>query len=698
MSDFSSRWIKEFERLLLRRKHILLHGNVHDQFLWRGRYLSVFEFLDTCLREMDFNLIVRFDPTDGFNFTGQIAPPALDAFRKSHPSVPPLPTGLQERFAELVRRGIVARQAEVDGGLMAPTAAVVQPENANPVVPPPRALPSAAMGSPRPRRLAPEEALAELRLTLAQSELPLAAILDLGDMLTASAAHYGAEERHTLMLLKKCTLEAAIIQEGALQGYANTLVIQASDLKRVPEWFYRDNPHVALVQVGRPDKEERRMFAMNHIRPGRGTRGFFGGEAIQAESPSPRHASELELLAEEFSDLTDGLQTIDLHALRFSSWQNRIPLRRKQVARLVDHFKFGVTEDPWEMLHADKVRQARQVLAQRVMGQPKAVEMVTNLLISARVGLKMSGGRGSTQPKGVFFFVGPTGVGKTELAKALTELVFGDERAFARFDMSEYKEEHAAEKLAGAPPGFVGYEAGGQLTNRVMAHPHSILLFDEIEKAHPKVLDKFLQILEDGRLTDGQGQTAYFHQTVIIFTSNIGASDLSDPQTGQLIRPGIMRQVQLAGTTHDFSRERVEDHFRQEVAWYFTSRIGRVELLNRLGDNIVVFDMLRPEYIKDIGRKFVEQLALAARDKYQLTLEIDQSIYTILSAEMAKGDHLLFGGRRIRSILETLLERPLNRYLFETSPDPRELSGLTLRLTLNDHCGLDVQRVCTDHA
>jgi len=136
--------------------------------------------------------------------------------------------------------------------------------------------------------------------------------------------------------------------------------------------------------------------------------------------------------------------------------------------------------------------------------------------------------------------------------------------------MSEYKEEHASEKLAGAPPGFVGYEQGGILTNRILERPYSILLFDEIEKAHPKVLDKFLQILEDGRLTDGKGQTAYFNQTMIIFTSNIGASDLTDPQTGAIIRNAIMTEVHRQGVS-SFTYAQVDAHFRSEVHWHFTS-------------------------------------------------------------------------------------------------------------------------------
>lgn len=350
---------------------------------------------------------------------------------------------------------------------------------------------------------------------------------------------------------------------------------------------------------------------------------------------------------------------------------------------MVDFYKFGQKEEPFEQINAEKISQAREQLTRSVLGQNHAIEAVTNMLTNAKIGISMSqvSGRNS-KPKGVFFFVGPTGVGKTELAKSLSRLIFGDEEAFLRFDMSEYKEEHAAEKLAGAPPGFVGYEEGGQLTNKILERPYRILLFDEIEKAHPKVLDKFLQILEDGRLTDGKGQTAYFNQTVIIFTSNIGASDLSDPQTGMVIRPGIMNQVQAEGV-ENFSYEQVQSHFQEEVKWYFTSRIGRAELLNRLGDNVVVFDLLRPDYVAAIGNKFLRQLSESALDKYQLQLTFEPSIIEGLRTVMEQQENLLFGGRRIKSLLESLVERPLNRWLFEHYPDLNLLMGKALSLGFN---------------
>lgn len=634
---FSARWIPDFEKQLYRRRHIILYGNIHDQFLWRGAYLGIHDFLQNYFQDLAFPLILRYDPIDGF------------IFAKSE---------MSQQFEQISQQHLQQNQAP-------------QPLS-SPDSPPPRRNPGAHIPRAVNQRLIPEEAFGNLRAVIRQNQLATSAVIDLGDMLTTDGDRYSAEERNALILLKKCTLEAAIIREGALNGYRNQLIILANDLKRVPVWFYANNPNIALVQVTRPNKEERQQFILRF-----GQQGFCGGQRLKPQSP------EAEAIAEDFAELTEGFQTMDLEALRHTSWRENISLSQKELIRLIDFYKFGQKQEPFEQINAEKIRQAREQLSRSVMGQNHAIEAVTTVLTSAKVGISMSqvSGRNS-KPKGVFFFVGPTGVGKTELAKSLSRLIFGDEEAFIRFDMSEYKEEHAAEKLAGAPPGFVGYEEGGQLTNKILERPYRILLFDEIEKAHPKVLDKFLQILEDGRLTDGQGQTAYFNQTVIIFTSNIGASDLSDSQTGTLIRSGIMNQIQNQGIEH-FSYEQVQTHFQEEVNWYFTSRIGRAELLNRLGDNIVVFDLLRPDYVTGIGNKFLQQLAESALDKYQLRLEFDDSIITFLRSEMEKQENLLFGGRRIKTLLETLIERPLNRWIFENYPDFHLLLGQSLSLSID---------------
>lgn len=657
ISLISTRWIREFEKQLQRRRHILLYGNIHDPLIWRGNYLSIHDFLSAYFQDLEFDLSLCYDRIDGFSF--------------------PNPD-LEQRFHDLAQQQLQRRHSPAAASLVANGA----PPRANPGAVLQQRLGNAALQN----RLPPEEAFAQLRTLVKQTDQSLAAVIDLADMLTADPDRYGQEERNPLILLQRCTLEASILRDGPLQGYRNTIVVLASDLKRVPVWFYTHNPYLTLVQVTSPNKAERQYFIQ------RFGSNFYGGQDLQSHSPDGTSLSQLDQVAEEFAELTDGFQTMDLEALRLRSVQQRLPLNRRPVMRLVDFYKFGQLEEPFEQLSREKVSGATGELSQAVIGQPRAIAAVTDMLMTAKVGISLNQVNGrNSKPKGIFFFVGPTGVGKTELAKSLSRLIFGDVSAFARFDMSEYKEEHSAEKLAWSPPGFVGYEEGGQLTNRVLERPYSILLFDEIEKAHPRVLDKFLQILEDGRLTDGKGRTAYFNQTVIIFTSNIGASDLTDSQTGALLRSGIMTQVQQQGTEL-FSYEQVNQHFREGVRWYFSSRIGRAELLNRFGDNIVVFDLLRSQFVSQIGHKFLGQLRNSAAQKYGLMLQFEGSVMRVLTAQMQEGDNLLFGGRLVKTLLESWVERPLNRWLFEEYGNLSGLRDCHLRVGLTDDGELRVVR------
>jgi ATP-dependent Clp protease ATP-binding subunit ClpA len=252
--------------------------------------------------------------------------------------------------------------------------------------------------------------------------------------------------------------------------------------------------------------------------------------------------------------------------------------------------------------------------------------------------------------------VGPTGVGKTELAKAIAEFLFGDESAFIRFDMSEYNHEHSDQRLVGAPPGYVGFEQGGQLTNAVRQRPFCVLLFDEIEKAHGRVLDKFLQILEDGRLTDGRGETTYFSECVIIFTSNIGASEM--PQTGDL--------------------EGIRGHFIRAVEDHFVRKLGRPELLNRLGDNIVVFNPITDDGFRHrILVKKIEPLETYLRERFGVGLRFGQDV----QQHFLRGARSDQGGRGVLNALERDMVNPLSRFLFARRHQVRRGRFLNVSLT-----------------
>ena len=217
--------------------------------------------------------------------------------------------------------------------------------------------------------------------------------------------------------------------------------------------------------------------------------------------------------------------------------------------------------------------------------------------------------------------------------------------------MSEYGQSHSDQKLMGAPPGYVGYEAGGQLTNAVKKNPFAILLFDEIEKAHPSILDKFLQILEDGRLTDGQGHTVYFSETIIIFTSNLGI----------YVKDALGRRQ--PNVTMDMDYAAVEKAVRSAIEEYFKLELGRPEILNRIGENIVVFDFIRREAGEAILRAQVDKIIRRMDEQKQIRITVtDQAYNTLREAALAD---LSNGGRGVGNQVESLLINPLSRWLFD---------------------------------
>ena len=289
-----------------------------------------------------------------------------------------------------------------------------------------------------------------------------------------------------------------------------------------------------------------------------------------------------------------------------------------------------LTED-----EAARLKKLEKTLHKRVVGQEEAVSAVARAVRRGRVGLKDAG-----RPIGSFLFLGPTGVGKTEISKALAEAMFGDESAMIRVDMSEYMEKHSVSKMIGSPPGYVGYEEGGQLSEKVRRNPYSVILFDEIEKAHPDVFNVLLQVLDDGHITDAQGRKVDFKNTIIIMTSNAGAQSIVEPKN--------LGFASAESEKHTY--ERMKNGVMEEV-----KRIFKPEFLNRI-DDIIVFRTLNKDDMKQIVTLMTRSLVKRCKEQMDITLNIRDSVkkYIVEKAYDPK-----YGARPLRRMIQTKIEDTL---------------------------------------
>ncbi len=314
----------------------------------------------------------------------------------------------------------------------------------------------------------------------------------------------------------------------------------------------------------------------------------------------------------------------------------------REIAEIVSSWT-GVPVVQLTEEEGQRLLRMEEILHQRIVGQDEAVTAVARAIRRGRVGLQ-----DPKRPIGSFIFLGPTGVGKTELCKALAEAMFGDENAMIRLDMSEYMEKHTVSRLVGSPPGYVGYDEGGQLTEKIRRKPYSVVLFDEIEKAHPDVFNMLLQILEDGILTDAQGRRVDFKNTVIIMTSNVGARLITEHR-----RLGFADAERAAADASD--QRRIKDDVMGEL-----KRAFRPEFLNRV-DDIIVFQQLTQPDIEEIARRMLRSL-----DKRLTDMELHSSVSDAAVAEIAKeGFDPVYGARPLRRAIQSRIEDPLAEQLLE---------------------------------
>jgi energy-coupling factor transporter ATP-binding protein EcfA2 len=464
-----------------------------------------------------------------------------------------------------------------------------------------------------------------------------------------------AAERKFSLQIQKAAFAAWNANLEAKPGHRLVFVFDTE--MQVPQELNTLFPLARSVLVPPPSLDERqRFFAVHH--------GRFdtGGEMpvnLAKDTGQCRLAAQL----------ADGLRMQDLISLVSLSRAKKLGLGPKQLPELLQVFRFGSKENAWTKVPASQLKTAETELAKSVKGQPEVINEVVPVLIRAKLGMTDITSRTvSSKPRGVFFFVGPTGVGKTELTKAIAELVFGTKEQMLRFDMSEYSEQHQQARLIGAPPGYVGFDEGGQLTNAISEKPFSVVLFDEIEKAHPRILDKFLQILDDGRLTDGMGKTVYFTEAIIIFTSNLGTAPRPKRSADGSVRVTPWDEGNKS-TSEAYSHLRTLEyadlcaHFRKEVRSFFVEDLGRPEILNRIGEeNVLVFRFLTDEEAKlEIIKQQIKQMNDNLLEHHQVEVRCTKAFERMLMKHPRGFD--TNGARGVLNLLNRIVMNRLAREL-----------------------------------
>lgn len=493
------------------------------------------------------------------------------------------------------------------------------------------------------------------------------------------------------------------------------LIMLVDKINDLPTWFESEgnNPALKKLYVPTPDSKFRETFY----------------EVEMKDVMDPIAESEVNAKILKFSAYTENFSLRRLRQLKLFIQQeadrveDNVPSLRKieNIDKTVMLFDSGKNKDPWrDPKLMKRIEDMSEKSTKEILGQNWAIAKTTKSLRIAATGVKSSK-KNDRRPRAVLFFAGPTGVGKTELTKQIAKNIFQNQDSMIRFDMSEFREEHTDARLFGAPPGYVGYEAGGELTRAVKQNPFTVILFDEIEKAAPRIWDKFLQILGDGRLTDGKGETVSFTQSIIVFTSNLGIT--ADPVSPEAMskreddiletigkikaeeliietaqdektrKEAVKRLYELyfslavyKGLTCDLRDDYIFQKCYQDLGEIspdaafnkYTSecvirrinsyfeRIGRREILGRIGDdNILAFNFMTPKIAENIAENTINNYIATMREEHEcrLIIGLTDEAKQFIKSEVKKTEVLNLGGRQIVATVEKLISEPVSEFL-----------------------------------